>query len=61
MDDPGSGWPIRGADDNRAELGNKEIYKVNVISDRNSLRPFQVTELHMFFHVRDVPQPTTEE
>jgi hypothetical protein len=41
----------------KAELGNKEIYQVNVISDNNSLKPFQVTEMHMFFRIQDVHPP----
>lgn len=46
----------------RAELGNKEIYQVNVISDVNSLKWNMVTEMHMFFHIRDVmPSSTPEE
>jgi hypothetical protein len=39
----------------KAELGNKEIYQVNVVSDSKSIKPFAVTELHLFFQIRDVP------
>ncbi|KAJ4991273.1 hypothetical protein SVAN01_03171 [Stagonosporopsis vannaccii] len=39
----------------KAELGNKEVYQINVVSDSYSTKPHQVTELHMFFHIRDVP------
>ncbi|XPS74992.1 hypothetical protein M3J09_007104 [Ascochyta lentis] len=42
----------------KAELGNKEIYQVNVVSDSRSIKPFVVTELHLFFQIRDVPPPT---
>jgi len=42
-------------DSNRTELGDKEIYQVHVVSDQNSLKKHQATELHMFFLIRDVP------
>jgi hypothetical protein len=45
----------------KAELGNKEIFQVNVVADSNSVKPSQVTELHMFFQVRDVPPPKKPE
>lgn len=45
----------------KAELGNKEIYQVNVVSDSKSLKPFAVTELHMFFQIRDAPPPKEPE
>ncbi|KZM22840.1 hypothetical protein ST47_g6020 [Ascochyta rabiei] len=41
----------------KEELGNKEIYQINVISDSKSIKPFQVPELHLFFQIRDVPPP----
>lgn len=45
----------------RAELGNKEIYQINIVSDSYSTRPNQIAELHMFFHIRDVPPSEPEE
>ncbi|KAJ4308566.1 hypothetical protein N0V94_009305 [Neodidymelliopsis sp. IMI 364377] len=45
----------------KAELGNKEIFQVNVVADSNSVKPSQVTELHMFFQIRDVPPPKKPE
>ncbi|KAF1364864.1 hypothetical protein EJ07DRAFT_54177, partial [Lizonia empirigonia] len=38
----------------KRELGNKEIYQVNIVSDSHSIKQFEVTELHMFFQIRDV-------
>jgi hypothetical protein len=40
----------------KAELGNKEIYEVNVVTDEWSQKPNRKTEMHMFFHIRDVPK-----
>jgi hypothetical protein len=45
----------------KAELGNKEIFKVTVLSDSDSIKPHQVTELHMFFQIQDVPPPKSPE
>lgn len=39
----------------KAELGNKEIYQVNVVTDVWSLKMWRTTEVHMFFHIRDLP------
>lgn len=41
----------------KPELGNKEIYQVNIVSDSHSIKQFEVTELHMFFQIRDVLPP----
>ncbi|KAJ4355083.1 hypothetical protein N0V95_003246 [Ascochyta clinopodiicola] len=38
----------------KAELGNKEVYQINVVSDSKSIEPFEVSELHLFFQIRDV-------
>ncbi|KAJ8113918.1 hypothetical protein OPT61_g4073 [Boeremia exigua] len=38
----------------KAELGNKEVYQINVVSDEKSVQFMEVTELHMFFQIRDV-------
>lgn len=48
-------------DFSRAELGNKEIYRINIVSDKKSLKPYQVTEMHMFFQIRDVVPPKPKE
>lgn len=40
----------------KEELGNKEIYEVNVVTDEWSSKPERPTEVHMFFHIRDVPK-----
>lgn len=41
----------------KAELGNKEIYQVNIVTDAwSSSKPNLRTEMHMFFHIRDVPE-----
>lgn len=45
----------------KVELGNKEIHQVNIVSDDWSLKPSQITEMHMFFHIRDVPSPKPQE
>ncbi|KAJ4380520.1 hypothetical protein N0V86_003877 [Didymella sp. IMI 355093] len=45
----------------KAELGNKEIHQVNVVSDEWSLKPGRRPEVHMFFHIRDVPSQKSKE
>lgn len=41
----------------KAELGNKEIYEVIIVTDEwSSSKPSLPTEIHMFFHIRDVPE-----
>jgi hypothetical protein len=45
----------------KAELGNKEIHQVNVVSDEWSLKPGRRPEMHMFFHIRDVPPQKSKE
>ena len=40
----------------KEELGNKEIYEVNVVTDDWSSSKNRVQEMHMFFHIRDVPE-----
>ncbi|KAF3040887.1 hypothetical protein E8E12_003394 [Didymella heteroderae] len=39
----------------KAELGNKEIYQVSVITDEWSQKLGRTVEMHMFFHIRDSP------
>ncbi|KAL1654514.1 hypothetical protein SLS61_002702 [Didymella pomorum] len=41
----------------KEELGNKEIYEVTVVTDDwSSSKKTRVQEMHMFFHIRDMPE-----
>lgn len=43
----------------KAELGPKEIYQVNIVTDVKSIKG-PVPDLHLFFQIREIPPPKPE-